>query len=497
MAATRRLAAPALAAIGVALIAVSTAGQTPPAQPQTPSKAVVMKGKAPVSDAVLDLALPRPAEADLPNGLHLMVLEDRRAPQVNFVLVFPGAGGYADPADHHGLAMFTAAMLREGTSTRSSRQIAEQLERLSAVLSVNAGMAEDEARVTGFSLSEHVGTLLDLAADIVLNPVFPEEELARYKTRTGAQLTQLRANPGFLAAELFNRVTYGDHPAGRTMPAPAALEATTRQALVDFHKARYVPDHAALAIAGDISMAEVRALVDARFGAWKKAGVSAPAVADPAALSGPGVYLVERPNSVQTNLLVGTQAISRTDPDYFALTVLNRVIGGGPTGRLFRHLREEKGYTYGAYSNLSAARHRGDWSASTQVRTEVTEPALTDLMDEIRQVREVPVPEQEFLDAKRSLVASFALELESPARVLANHIDRWRYRLPADYWDRYPAGIMGVTRERAQAMAKKYLDPSRLQIVAVGTAAQIESTLKKFGAVQAYDTEGKRISGSQ
>lgn len=492
MTARHRMAA-AVAVLGVAGVVTTLAAQVPPAQQQPPpSKAVVLKGKAPVSTEVLQVRLPRPQEADLENGIHLMVLEDHRAPQITFNLIIPGAGGYYDPADHVGLAQFTAALMREGTATKTSEQISEELETVAASLSVGAGLSSQDATVSGSCLTEHFGRLLDLTADVLLNPSFRDEELARYKLQTRAQLTQQRSLPTFLALERFNAVVYGDHPAARVSPTPASLEKTTREALVALHKARYAPDHAVLAIAGDISMAEARGQIETKLAAWKKAGVPKPEVADPQPIEKAGVYLVARPNSVQTNLIVGTQAIDRLHPDYYALTVLNKVIGGGPTGRLFIHLREEKGYTYGASSGLLAPRHRGVWQASTQVRTEVTRPALTDLLDELRQVREVRIPDDEFLNAKRSIVAGFALELESPQAVLSDHITRWRYNLPADYWDKYPERIMAVTPDQAQAMAKKYLDPARMQIVAVGSADAIAEFLKTLGPVETYDTEGKK-----
>ena len=485
--------------IGVAVtIGVATAAlvaQAPP--PQKPAEGVVSKGRAPVSDKLLQIKLPRPEETDLPNGIHLMVLQDRRAPQVSVQLSIRGAGGYYDPAGQAGLAQFTAAVLREGTTTKSSTAISEQLERLSATLNVNTAMASEDATLAASSLTEHVDVVLDLMADVVLNPAFAADEFARYQTQRRAQLLQQRSQPGFLVAERFSVVVAGDHPDGRVSPTLATLDKTTREDLVGFHRTRYVPDHAVIAIAGDISMAEAAKKITARFAAWKKAGVPVPEVADPAAVTKPGVFLVERPNSVQTNLLVGTQGIRRTDPDYFALTVLNKVVGGGPTGRLFRNLREAKGYTYGAYSSIDAPRFRGSWTADTEVRTEVTDAALTDLLDELRQARDVPIPAQEFADAKRSLVAAFALTLESPATLLNNAVTRYRYGLPVDYWDRYPERVNAVTVADAQAMAKKYLDPSRLQIIAVGNGEAIARGLRKLGTVEVYDTEGKKVTTYQ
>lgn len=485
----------ALAVSGVVLTS-GVLAQGPAQQP--PSTAgVVAKGRAPVSDKILQVKLPRPEEADLPNGVHLMVLQDRRAPQVTVQLSMRGAGGYYDPADQAGLAQFTAAVAREGTTTRSSTEISEQLERISATLNLNAGMSTEDASIVASSLTEHVDAVLNLMADVLLNPAFAADELARYKTQRRAQLVQQRSQAGFLAQERFSIVMSGDHPDGRISPTIATLDKTTRDDLAKFHRERYVPDHAVIAVAGDISMADAMKKISARFGGWKKAGLAAPRVTDPATLSRPGVFLVERPNSVQTNLVVGTQAINRTDPDYYALTVMNTVIGGGPTGRLFRHLREAKGYTYGAYSNIDAPRFRGTWVASTQVRTEVTDAALTDLLDELRQAREIRVPSQELADAKRSLVASFALTLESPQALLNNAITRYRYGLPADYWDRYPERITAITDAEVQGMAKKYLDPSRVQVVAVGNGEAISRALRKLGPVEVYDAEGKRVTTYQ
>jgi predicted Zn-dependent peptidase len=201
---------------------------------------------------------------------------------------------------------------------------------------------------------------------------------------------------------------------------------------------------------------------------------------------------VDRPNSVQTNFVVGAPGIERTNPDFDVLQMMNSVIGGGPTGRLFSHLREEKGYTYGAYSGLSAGKYRGTWTASTDVRSEVTEPALTDLMDEIRQMRDIKVPEKELQDKKRSQIASFALSLESPQQVLGYYMTQWSYKLPATYWGDFPKRVMAVTADQVQAAAKKYLDPSKVQIIAVGDGKKIEDTMKKFGPLEIYDTEGKK-----
>jgi len=482
---------------GLAIVFATTGSAYAQSAPTAPpsSKAVVMKGKAPVNDKVLDVKLPKPKEGDLANGIHLIVLEDHRAPQVTFQLLIPGAGGYFDAPNSIGLASVTASMMREGTATRNTNQIAEQLETMSANVAVGTGMTSLDATLSGSALTENLDKLFDLSADILLNPSFPDEELAKYKTRTRTGLNQNRSVPGFLAQELYQKVMYGDDAAGRLLMTPDQLDKVTRAAMVDFHKEKYVPDHAAIAFAGDISYDRAKQLVESKLGAWKKSGAPLLAAKDPPAIGPAKVWLVDRPNSVQTNFIVGTQAIERTNPDYNVLEVMNQVVGGGPTGRLFVHLREEKGYTYGAYSGLNAGRYRGTWSASTDVRSDVTEPALKDLLAELVAIRDTIVPAKELQDRKRALVASFALSLESPQQILSYYTTRWIYKLPADYWDKYPQRVMSVTAEQVQTAAKKYLDPSHMQIVAVGDGKKVEEILRKFGPLQVYDTEGKKVMG--
>jgi len=486
----------ALAILAVLAVATVSGAQLPdPQSPQAPvsSKAIVIKGRAPVNEQLLSVKLPKPQQAVLPNGLRLIVLEDRRVPRITVDLRIPGAGGYYDPVDLPGLATVTADMMREGTTSRSSSQISEQLETIAASVNVGASPSAAEASVFGSSLTEHADKLFEIFADVLLNPSFPDQELERYKQRTRATLIQQRSNPGFLGNERFASTIYGSHPAARVSIAPDTLGKVTRDMLADVHRRRFVPDHALLAVSGDISLSEARKLIGAHLNGWKKAGTPVPAVVDPPPLGPTRVSFVARANSVQTNLIVGTQMIQRTDPDYDVLQVMNSVLGGGASGRLFIILREEKGYTYGAYSGLAAGRWRGAWQASTSVRTEVTQDALRDLLAEIGRMRNEPVPDKEFNEKKRAMVGSFALSLENPQQMIGYYVEGWRNRLPADYWDKYPERIAAVTQAQVQAAAKKYLDPSRLQIVAVGEPSKIADILKRLGPVEMYDADGKRV----
>lgn len=249
-----------LAAIVVALLGGATLASQgpPPAGQQESMKGAVIKGRAPVSTEILRVKLPRPAEADLANGIHLMVLEDHRTPTITMQIQLRGAGGYYDPPELPGLAQMTAAMMQEGTATRSTQQIAEELERMAASVTVSTSMSSQTAVMSINSLTTTFDRVLAIAADILLTPSFPEQEFERYKTRQRASLIQQRSQPGFLANELYSKVVYGAHPAARVSTTADVLDKVTRADLVGFHKARYTPDHGVIGVAGDISMAEAR-----------------------------------------------------------------------------------------------------------------------------------------------------------------------------------------------------------------------------------------------
>ena len=479
---------PITLAIALVTGAALMAQQAPPPTTQ----AVVLKGKAPVSNEVLKVKLPRPGEVDLANGAHLMVLEDHRAPQVSFTISMPGGGGYFDPADMIGLASATASLMREGTATKTSAQMSEQLETMAASVGAGAGLTSVDATLSGSSLTENFQQTLAMAADVLLHPTFPEDELGRYKQRIKPGLVQQRSSPNFLGAELYQRLVYGTHPASRISATAKSIDKITRDAMVQWHAAHFVPDHALISISGDITLADAKRAFEAALTTWKKSAGSTGAIGEPPTM-GPGrVSFIARPGSVQTTLMVGTQAISRTDPDYDAFMVMNKVLGDGPTGRLFTHLREEKGYTYGASSALGASRWRGDWLASLDVRTDVTEPAIKDLMAEIARTRDETIPQKDFDNAKRAMIATFALRLESPAAVLSNFVTARTYQFPLDYWDKYPERINAVTQAQALAVAKKYLDPKRLNIIAVGDP-KVADVFKQFGTLELYDANGKPV----
>jgi zinc protease len=468
-------------------------GGAPAVQPQT--KGAVVKGKAPVNKDILKVKLPRAEEATLPNGLRVVLLRSTKVPTFNMQMVVL-SGGLSDKPDYRGVASSTAALLREGTAKRSSKDIAEQVDALGATLFAGAGLSAMTSTVTGGGLVENFDQTLDLFADVIRNPAFPQAEIDKYKTRTLSQLQLQRSNAQFLAAEQFQRAIYGaDHPAALIATPAESIKKLSTKDLADFHSTYYRPNNAILAIVGDVTMKDVMPKIEKAFGDWQKADVPAATIPAAPAQSASRIVLIDRPGSVQTVLQLGTLGIERTSPDYFAVLMADRVLGGGPSGRLFLNLREDKGYTYGAYSSFGGSRFRGTWMSSSEVRTDVTEGAMKEFMYELNRLRDQPVPADELENAKRAIVGSFALSLDQPQSLLQNIITQKLYNLPADYWDTYPQKVAAITAADVQRVAKKYIDLGHLQVVAVGDAAKAREVLAKYGKVEVYDAEGKPVGG--
>jgi zinc protease len=481
----------ALLLVGVTLVAPTAPHLGAQESIETPASKVERKNKAPLSREVLRVNLPKPVEAKLENGLTVLILADHRTPSVFVQLHISGAGALFEPPSMTGLANVTAQMLREGTQSRNSVQIAEEIDRLGATFGAGGSFGSSQVVLNASGLSDNFDSWFALAVDILLNPSFPAEELQKLKQRQRAQLRQQRSAPNFLLNERFHRAVYRDHPAAIVAPTGESLEALTREALVQWHRERYAPQNALLAIAGDVRAQELIPRLEKWFAGWQRKDVKRPWPANPVAATSRKAYLVHRPNSVQTTVALGNIAIDRRSSDYVPMVVMNYILGGGSSGRLFLNLREEKGYTYGVYSDFTALRYPGPWRAGGNMRTEVTAGALVEFFNEIRRIREQTVPPAELEDGKRAIAARFALSLEQPTTILGLAVSRVQFRLPDDYWDTYPDKIMAVTAEDVQRVAQKYLDPDALQIVAVGDGLKIQSVLEPYGPVEVYDSSGK------
>jgi len=482
-----------LAMLGLAVLwAPGVLAQAPPRAKEAPAKTVERKNRAPVNKEILRVRLPRPQEVKLPNGLSVLVLENHKLPVVSFAL-WVKTGALADPKELPGLAKFTAEMLREGTAHRSSTQLAGDVDEIGASLSASAEYGASVSTVVASGLVENAERILELMSDMVLNPTFPGDELEKYKARQLAALQQQRSSPVFVAREKFFQVLYRDFPAATVSATPDSVGAVTVAQLQQFHSRYYAPGNAILGVVGDLSGERSAELIKKSFGEWKDHPVEQPSLGTVLAPAPAKVYLIDRPSSVQTNIVVGDYAVRRADPEFIPLTVMNRILGGGPSARLFLNLREEKGYTYGVYSRFSADIYRGAWIANTEVQTAVTDGALHELLAEFKRIRERHVPLAELEEARRALVASFALSLEQPAALLDSWLLVKYYNLPADYWDRYTEEVAKVGAEAVQQAAQKFVEPDHLQIVCVGDGKQIKDVLKKYGPLEVYDTDGKRL----
>jgi predicted Zn-dependent peptidase len=464
-------------------------------QSQGTMKGAVVKGKAPVNKDVLKVTLPKAEEATLPNGLRVVLLNANKVPTVTMQMVFL-SGGLADPADYHGLASFVAALLREGTTTRSSKEIAEQSDALGTTLTSTSGLSSLTSTVTASALVENIDQTLDIFADVVRNPTFPQAEVDRYKTRTLAQLQFQRSIPQFLAQEQFQKAIYGTHPGALVVPPAESLKKLSSKDLSEFHSTYYRPNNAFLAVVGDVTMKELMPKLQKVFGDWQKADVPAMNIPPAPAQSASTIALIDRPGSVQTVLTLGTLGIERISSDYFPVLLADRILGGGPSGRLFMNLREDKGYTYGAYSGFGGSKYRGTWVSSSEVRTEVTEGAMKEFKYELSRLRTDKVPAEELENAKRAIIGSFALSLEQPQALLQNIITQKIYNLPADYWDTYPQKVSAITADDIQRVAQKYIDMDHLQVVAVGDASKTRDVLAKYGTVRVFDADGKPVGGA-
>jgi zinc protease len=481
----------------------------PAAAPQVPtppaSQAAAGQGESINADELWRNEMPKPTAArpvqlatpvseTLPNGLTLILNERRGLPIVAANLALR-TGSDANPLDKPGLANFTAAMLDEGTSTRSALQIADEVAQLGASLSINSSM--DATTLSVRSLSKNFAATLDLLADVTQRPSFPPDEIERQRASRLAALVQQRDNPNQVAAQVTASALYGPkHPYGYSeIGTEAAMKSISRADMESFWKRNFVPNNAALVVAGDISMSELKALADKVFGGWQRGTPAQPALGAPATTPA-RVVIVDKPGSPQTQLRVASIGAPRSSPDFRPMQVMNLALGGLFSSRINMNLREEHGYTYGASSQFSFRRAAGPFQIASGVRTDVTAASVSEIFKEVRGMVEKPVSAEELQKAKDSLSNSLPGAFESSANAVNNFSNVFIYNLGLDYYTRYAEQVNGVTTDQALAVSKKYLVPANMVVIAVGDRAKIESELRKLdlGAVEIRDAEGKPIS---
>jgi zinc protease len=444
---------------------------------------------APAPLAPRAFSIGKPFETALKNGLKVVVFEDKRLPLVSYRLAFR-AGDINDPADSEGLTSALTQMLSQGTATRTSKQLAEDIERLGATLSANAGA--DNTIIAGSALKMYSSDVLKLMADMVLNPTFPEKELALYKQNTVENLKFQRSQPGFLADEQVSRILYGKHPYAVVSPTEADIQKITREKLAAFHKQIFVPNNATLIVVGDVNRDELLKELETLFGNWQRGTVAETKFPAPPARSEVTMTIVDRKGSAQSNIVISNLAIPRNHPDYFPVLVMNQILGAGASSRLFMNLREEKGYTYGAYSSFDMKRLAGAFEATAEVRTPVTGDSLKEFFAEMKKIRDQEVSAAELADAKNFLTGVFPIRAETQEGLTNLIVAQQLYDLPADYLQTYRDKISAVTAADVQRVAKQYITPDKVAVVIVGDAEEILKQVKSYTSkIEIYDTEGK------
>ena len=434
--------------------------------------------KPPVSPEPRPYKLPSVYETKLPNGLTVLLAEDARLPLVTMRLVFPG-GNKRDPKDLPGLAETAASMLMEGTETRTSQQMAEQLDALGA--SMGAGSATDQITINGSVVSENTAKLLEMISDAARNATFPESELALRKQNRKQTLNSQHAQSAFLATEQFRKTVFGDHPYAHIGPTAESLDKTDRKALVDFRDTFLVPNNAFLILVGKLpARAQLMKIVTDQFGSWRRRDLPE---YNPAAPPAPKkqIILVDRPGSVQADIQIGKVAGTRHDPDYFPTMMGTMILGGGPNSRLFLDIREKRGFAYDVHTELGSYNDAGTFATVTQVRNEVLADALGGVIEHLERIAKEPVEKMELSDAKSFVNGTFLLRME-PQSGLADQLLMMKVQnLPANYLETYTTRVNSVEPEQIETAAKKHIAPEDDAVIVVGDAAKIGAALEKTG----------------
>lgn len=429
---------------------------------------------------------PPVASRTLANGMRVFVVSSNTMPAITVRMVLTAAGSVNDPKGKPGIAAMTANLITQGTDKRSAQQIAEAIDFVGGSLSANA--ASDGTVISVTVVKKDFDLAMDLLSDVALHANFQPDELERQRQQllSGLQLNYQDAD--YLATVAFGRIVYGSHPYG--LPGegtPASAQTMTRDDFVRFRDTYYSPNTALLAFSGDISPEAAFAAAEKMFGAWQKKAIPVDDGAPPAPPPGVHITVIDKPDAVQTQIRVGKSAIRRTDPDYIPLYVANRIFGGGYNSRLNTEVRVKSGLTYGANSGFDTRLLGGSFVASTSTRTEATVPALKLVTDLMKGMASKDVKPEELTFARDYLVGVYPIQTETTDSVADRVLMVAHYSLPADFNETYQSCIAGVTLEQIDAIAGKYFDPSALEVVLVGNAAQFRDALKKEFPSAGYD----------
>ncbi|MGD9904409.1 MAG: M16 family metallopeptidase [Vicinamibacterales bacterium] len=461
----------------------------------------------PWSAAAQSAASPRPAvgpersfappprvERTLANGLRVVVARFATVPKVSVYLTFR-SGLAADPAGQAGLAQFVADAAQEGTATRASRQLRDEVFAMGA--SLGASVGQDASTFIMRGLAETLPQMLTIVGDVVRRPTFPADEvqllLANAAQRTEAQL----ASASFVSNRQFRTALFGDHPYSRVGATPASVKAIDRDAIVAYHRAHYLPNNAVLVVSGDVDAAAVMPAVEQAFGAWARGEVRRPAFPDPPPLRGRRLVFVHRPGSVQSSISVGNRTIARDDPRWYMVQMANQIYGGAFDSRLVRNIREEKGYTYSPQSQFAAFGDTGVYRAVADVRNDVTGATLKEIYAEMDGLRSAPPPLPELDGAKAYARGLFVIQ-NATQNGLAATLNTMRiFGLPTDYPETFQARMTALAPEAVVTGARMLLGAEDSLVVVVGDYTKVKDQLAGFADVRIVDVSGAPIPAPQ
>ena len=433
--------------------------------------------KQPGASAARAVRVPVPQSFQLSNGLTVIALPQIGGVPVVSASLVVRSGSDANPIEKPGLASFTAALLDQGTATRTAPQLADEIAQIGA--SLNTGTSRDASTISTGSLSRNFPAALSLLADVALRPSFPAEEVERVRARRLADLVEQRANPVQIATNVAGRTLYGTHQYGFSETGTVeSNKQLTRDDLQAFWRQNFVPGNSALVVTGAVTLAEVRKLAEASFGNWPK-GTASPAKLGTPSTSAPRLVIVDRPGSPQTQLRVSTFGVPRNSPDYVPVRVMNTILGGMFSSRINMNLREEHGYTYGANSQFVFWRSGGPFSVNSGVRTDVTAPAVHEIMIELRKIIDTRVTPEELTLAKDAITLQLPALFETNDRTVGSLSTLFTHGLPLSYYSNFSEQISVVDAQAVQDVARKYLVPEKFVVVAVGDRSKIGAELEK------------------
>ncbi len=439
------------------------------------------------------LKLPAIQRASLPNGLKLMVVEHHELPIVQLQMVVR-TGADADPIGKAGIANMTASMLDEGTTSRTTLQIADEVDYIGAQLSTSASFDGSFANV--LTTKEHLQKATEIFADVILHPSFPQSEFDRLQKELLTSILQQKDRPEIVANNVFYEKLYGiRHPYGsQSSGSETSVKGMSVEDLKSFYESFFVPDNATLIVVGDISKKEVQSLAEEYFGKWNGKNVPEKKFAESSENEETTLYLVDKPGAPQSQIRIGNVALERNSEDYYAASLLQQIIGSS-NGKLYLNLREAKGYTYGAYAQFVMRRNRGPFLAYAGVRTDVTDSSMIEFMKEIRGMHDEVISEKEFDMYKKAVIQRIPRLFETPAQISAQLASLTLYNLQDDFFNTLVDRYVEISREDVLAVAKKYIHPEKLIIVVVGDKEKIMGKLAALGydRIVECDTEGNKV----